>query len=65
MYLAALGIGNITIVDHDKIELSNLQRQIIHNTEKIGVFKSDSAANFVNKLNPDINVNSITEKFSY
>ena len=64
MYLAALGIGNITIVDHDKIELSNLQRQIIHNTEKIGVFKSDSAANFVNKLNPDINVNSITEKLS-
>lgn len=64
MYLAALGIGNITIVDHDKIELSNLQRQIIHNTEKIGVFKSDSAANFVNKLNPDINVNSITKKLS-
>ncbi len=62
MYLAAIGIGNITIIDHDKIELSNLQRQIIHNTETIGVYKSDSAANFVNKLNPDINVKSINEK---
>ena len=37
MYLAALGVGNITIIDHDKVELSNLQRQIIHNTENIGV----------------------------
>ena len=43
MYLAALGVGNITIVDHDKVELSNLQRQIIHNTENIGVQKSESA----------------------
>ena len=39
MYLAALGVGKITIVDHDKVELSNLQRQIIHNTENIGVQK--------------------------
>ena len=47
MYLSAVGVGNITIIDHDKIELSNLQRQIIHSTEKIGGFKSDSAASYV------------------
>ena len=64
IYLAALGVGNITVIDHDKIELSNLQRQIIHNTENIGSFKSDSAAKFVKKLNPGININSISEKLS-
>ena len=48
MYLAALGVGNITVVDHN-VELSNLQRQIIHNTENIGVQKSESAAMFVKK----------------
>ena len=56
MYLAALGVGNITIVDHDKVELSNLQRQIIHNTENIGIQKSESAAMFVKKLNPETNI---------
>ena len=64
MYLSAVGIGNITIIDHDKIELSNLQRQIIHSTEKIGGFKSDSAASYVNKLNPDVKVTSINKKVS-
>ena len=64
MYLAALGVGNITIVDHDKIELSNLQRQIIHNTENIGVQKSESAAMFVKKLNPETNVTCLNEKLS-
>mgnify|MGYP001229918618 CR=1 FL=1 len=64
MYLAALGIGNITIIDHDKVELSNLQRQIIHNTEKIGIYKSDSAASFISKLNPDVSITSINKKIS-
>ena len=62
MYLAALGVGKITVVDNDKVELSNLQRQIIHNTENIGVPKSDSAAMFVKKLNPEaIEGNSFEE----
>ena len=43
MYLAATGVGNITIVDSDKVELSNLQRQIIHNMNEIGEPKVDSA----------------------
>ena len=64
MYLAALGVGKITVMDHDKVELSNLQRQIIHNYENIGVPKSESAAMFVRKLNPDTTVTSINEKIS-
>ena len=64
IYLAALGIGHITIIDHDKVELSNLQRQIIHNTENIGDSKSKSASSFVKKLNPDTKINSICEKLS-
>ncbi len=64
MYLAALGVGKITIVDHDKVELSNLQRQIIHNTDNIGVNKSESAAMFVKKLNPDTLITSLTEKIN-
>ena len=43
MYLAASGIGNITIVDSDKVELSNLQRQVIHNMDQIGLPKVNSA----------------------
>ena len=64
MYLAALGVGKITVVDNDKVELSNLQRQIIHNTENIGVPKSDSAAMFVKKLNPDTVITSLNDRIN-
>ncbi len=64
MYLAALGVGKITVVDHDKVELSNLQRQIIHNTDSIGIHKSESAAMFVKKLNPDTTITSLNEKIN-
>lgn len=56
MYLAAAGIGNITIVDHDKVELSNLQRQVVHKANSLGKEKASSAKIFINELNPDINV---------
>jgi sulfur-carrier protein adenylyltransferase/sulfurtransferase len=56
MYLAAAGVGTIGIVDSDVVEESNLQRQIIHNTERIGVLKADSAAETITKLNPDVDV---------
>ena len=59
MYLASTGIGNITIIDGDKVELSNLQRQVIHNTYNIGNFKVDSAKNFIDKINPAINITKI------
>ncbi|MBF0293502.1 MAG: molybdopterin-synthase adenylyltransferase MoeB [Nitrospinae bacterium] len=64
MYLAAAGVGNIGIVDFDKVDFSNLQRQIIHNTEKIGVLKVESAKQFINNLNPDVKVTAINERLS-
>ena len=53
MYLAAAGVGTIGIVDFDKVEISNLQRQIIHFTEDIGRLKVDSAGNKMKSINPD------------
>lgn len=55
-YLAAAGIGRIGIVDCDVLELSNLNRQVIHSVSNIGVKKVISAKNFVGKLNPDVKI---------
>lgn len=55
-YLAAAGVGTIAMVDDDKVELSNLQRQIAHSTKTIGIFKADSAKQTFEALNPDVNV---------
>ncbi|MFB6217896.1 MAG: ThiF family adenylyltransferase [Halobacteriaceae archaeon] len=55
-YLAAAGVGTLGIADDDAVELSNLQRQIIHGTDDVGRPKVDSAAEFVADLNPDIDV---------
>jgi adenylyltransferase/sulfurtransferase len=55
-YLAAAGIGSIGIADDDVVERSNLQRQVIHRDADVGRKKSDSAAEFVADLNPDIDV---------
>ena len=57
LYLAAAGVGTIGIVDSDVVEASNLQRQVIHDTEKIGVGKAESARQTIEKLNPDVQVN--------
>ncbi len=62
MYLAAGGIGNITIYDDDKVELSNLQRQIAHHTPDIGIDKVISTQQTLNKLNPDVKVIAIKER---
>ncbi len=56
LYLAAAGIGTIGIVDHDRVEISNLQRQIIHFTKDIKRAKVDSAAEKMQAINPDIQV---------
>ncbi|GBR06152.1 HesA/MoeB/ThiF family protein [Acetobacter oeni] len=53
-YLAAAGVGRIGLVDHDRIELSNLQRQILHTTERVGSLKVDSARETLSALNPEI-----------
>ena len=54
MYLAAAGIGTIGVVDDDTVRLSNLQRQVAHTTDRIGVAKTDSAQQTVAALNPDV-----------
>jgi molybdopterin/thiamine biosynthesis adenylyltransferase/rhodanese-related sulfurtransferase len=56
LYLAAAGVGTIGIVDFDVVEASNLQRQVIHSTERLGTKKVDSARKTIEALNPDINV---------
>src|ERR1700730_6605836 len=56
LYLAAAGVGTLGIVDDDDVDLSNLQRQVIHSTDRIGVSKVDSAEQTINALNPDVKV---------
>ena len=56
LYLAAAGIGTIGIVDDDVVDESNLQRQVIHNTERVGMAKSASARIAIEQLNPDVKV---------
>ncbi len=56
LYLAAAGVGTIGIVDDDVVDLSNLQRQVIHTTDRIGTPKVDSAQEAMNAINPDVDV---------
>ncbi|PAF41874.1 HesA/MoeB/ThiF family protein [Helicobacter sp. 11S03491-1] len=64
MYLAAAGIGRIGILDFDIIEISNLQRQIIHTTQEISTSKTDSAKAKMLAINPEIKVETYFEKFT-
>lgn len=59
MYLAASGVGELTLVDFDRVELSNLQRQIVHNTSGVDENKVDSAKRTVGQLNPNVKVRTI------
>jgi sulfur-carrier protein adenylyltransferase/sulfurtransferase len=56
LYLAAAGVGTLGIVDDDEVDLSNLQRQVIHSTQRIGIPKVDSAEESIHALNPDVEV---------
>ncbi len=56
LYLAAAGVGTIGIVDFDTVDLTNLQRQVIHATDRVGQKKTESAAQSIHALNPDIDV---------
>jgi molybdopterin/thiamine biosynthesis adenylyltransferase/rhodanese-related sulfurtransferase len=56
LYLAAAGVGTLGIVDDDEVDLSNLQRQVIHTTDRIGVPKVDSAEEAIRGINPDVKV---------
>src|ERR1700754_1894719 len=56
LYLAAAGVGTLGIVDDDVVDISNLQRQVIHTTDRVGVPKVDSAEEQIKALNPDVDV---------
>ncbi|MGB9790977.1 MAG: HesA/MoeB/ThiF family protein [Thermacetogeniaceae bacterium] len=62
-YLAAAGVGRIGLIDHDQVNLSNLQRQILHFTEDLNRKKAESGGEKIKKLNPDIRVDICCEKF--
>jgi molybdopterin/thiamine biosynthesis adenylyltransferase len=64
IYLAAAGIGHLVIADSDQVELSNLQRQILHTTDRIGVAKVVSAAQTIKAINPDVVVTPISERIT-
>ncbi|KIK62362.1 hypothetical protein GYMLUDRAFT_164496 [Collybiopsis luxurians FD-317 M1] len=60
-YLGSSGIGRIGIIDHDHVELSNLQRQILHNEATVGMHKAQSAAIALKRINSDLRIDAITE----
>ena len=61
LYLAAAGVGTIGIVDNDVVELSNLQRQVCHNSEEVGNPKVESAKKCALRINPNIQINIYNE----
>ena len=63
-YLAAAGVGALGIVDSDRVELSNLQRQILHGTTDVGRLKTESAAERIAALNPDVALQTIPERLT-
>lgn len=62
MYLAASGVGTLTICDFDAVDLTNLQRQIIHTTQSVGINKAVSAQQAIFELNPDVTVQTVQTK---
>lgn len=64
LYLASAGVGHITICDNDTVDLTNLQRQIVHRTEAIGEPKAHSARATLAAINPHVEVTAITERVS-
>ncbi|PVV10797.1 MAG: molybdopterin-synthase adenylyltransferase MoeB [gamma proteobacterium symbiont of Ctena orbiculata] len=62
MYLAAAGVGNLVLLDFDQVDLTNLQRQIVHTTSRIGELKVESARETLLALNPECQVETIAEK---
>lgn len=64
LYLAAAGVGSLVLVDHDRVDVSNLQRQIIHDQTSIGDAKVESAARRIAALNPETRVETIASRLS-
>ncbi len=62
LYLGTAGVGTLTLVDHDTVDLTNLQRQIAHSLARVGRPKVESAAGSVNAINPDVRVVALQER---
>jgi len=62
LYLGSAGVGRITLIDHDSVELTNLQRQIAHNLARVGQPKVDSARAAIAAINPDVRVRALVQR---
>ena len=62
LYLGTAGVGHITIVDHDTVDVTNLQRQIAHNLARVGQPKASSAAQTIHAINPEVRVTAVQER---
>jgi len=62
LYLASAGVGHITLIDHDVVDVTNLQRQIAHTQERVGQFKVDSLQMAIAQINPEVQVKSIAQR---
>mgnify|MGYP000202099290 CR=1 FL=1 len=62
LYLAAAGVGTITLLDHDTVDLTNLQRQIAHTTARAGTSKVESAKAAMQAINPEVNIHAVCER---
>ncbi len=64
LYLAAAGVGTIGVIDNDVVDLSNLQRQILHTTDQIGNLKTESAQDMIRQINPDVKIIAFSERLT-
>jgi molybdopterin/thiamine biosynthesis adenylyltransferase/rhodanese-related sulfurtransferase len=64
LYLAAAGVGTLGIVDDDRVDASNLQRQVLHSTARLGEWKAESAKRTLQELNPDVDVKTYVERLT-
>jgi molybdopterin-synthase adenylyltransferase len=62
LYLAASGVGHLTLCDHDNVDLTNLQRQIVHQTDSIGLPKVESARRTLERINPQVQVEALADR---
>ncbi len=62
LYLGSAGVGQITVVDHDHVDATNLQRQIAHTLERVGQYKAESVRTAIAQINPDVVVHPITQR---
>ena len=62
LYLGSAGVGRITVVDHDEVDATNLQRQIAHTLDRVGQFKAESVRTAIAQINPDVTVHAVTQR---